>query len=57
MRLIAKEDPTNFWPIDLAARAIVPLALNLKVQANTVTVGGFLVGAAAALTLGVTPRF
>lgn len=42
------EDPTNLYVIHLAGRALLPLALRLRVPANAVSVAGLLFGAGAA---------
>lgn len=43
------EDPSNLWLIHPAGRALLPLALRLRVSANAVSVCGLILGAAAAL--------
>jgi CDP-diacylglycerol--serine O-phosphatidyltransferase len=42
------EDPTNLWVVHLAGRALLPLALKLRVPANAVSVAGLALGAGAA---------
>lgn len=41
------EDPTNLWMIDPAARALLPVALRLRIPANAVSIAGLMAGAAA----------
>jgi hypothetical protein len=43
------EDPTNLYVVHLAGRALLPLALKLRVPANAVSLAGFGFGALAAL--------
>jgi phosphatidylglycerophosphate synthase len=42
------EDPTNLWIIHPAGRLLLPAALAARVSANTVSIGGLLLGAAGA---------
>jgi hypothetical protein len=42
------EDPTNLWVVHLAGRALLPLALKLRLSANAVSVAGLALGAGAA---------
>ena len=42
------EDPSNLWLIHPAGRALLPYALASRISANTVSVCGLLLGAAAA---------
>jgi hypothetical protein len=43
------EDPTNLYVVHLAGRALLPLALKLRLPANAVSIAGFVLGALAAL--------
>jgi len=43
------EDPTNLYVVHLAGRALLPLALRLRVPANAVSLAGLVLGALAAL--------
>jgi CDP-diacylglycerol---serine O-phosphatidyltransferase len=43
------EDPTNIWIIHPSAAFLLPWFLSLGISANAVSVGGFLIGALAAL--------
>ncbi len=43
------EDPTNRWLFDPVARLLVPLAVRLRISANTISISGVFVGALAAL--------
>jgi hypothetical protein len=45
------EDPTNRWAVHLAGRMLLPLALKAGISANSVSVAGLAVGAAAAASL------
>lgn len=47
-RDLRTEDPTNPWVVHLAGRALLPLALRLRIPANAVSVAGLAFGAAAA---------
>jgi hypothetical protein len=51
------EDPTNLYFVHLAGRALLPLALKLRVPANAVSVAGFVLGALAALAYFRYERF
>lgn len=42
------EDPTNIWIVHLLGRALLPLALRLRLPANAVSLAGFAFGAAGA---------
>lgn len=42
------EDPSNFWIIHPAGRALLPLALRAGISANAVSITGFVLGAGAA---------
>jgi CDP-diacylglycerol--serine O-phosphatidyltransferase len=42
------EDPTNLYVVHLAGRALLPLALRLRIPANAVSVAGLVLGALAA---------
>ena len=42
------EDPTNFWVVHRAARALLPLALENRLSANAVSLVGLAIGTAAA---------
>jgi CDP-diacylglycerol---serine O-phosphatidyltransferase len=42
------EDPTNIWIVHLAGRALLPLALRLRLPANAVSLAGLAFGAAGA---------
>ena len=43
------EDPSNRWIVHPFARVLLPLALRLRVSANSVSVAGLMLGAGAAL--------
>lgn len=45
------EDPTNLYVVHLAGRALLPLALRLRVRANAVSIAGLLLGAGGAVAL------